>query len=142
MLVIYPTTNYDSLCSLDSANTIITNYFQASQRARWEALDDADKESLLRQSTLLIEQKVGELPSTLEINLQRATAYLANHSIGKDMTNESNTGNVKIKEITGVVKTEFFNPSEDKSNDFPDIVTSLLAVYDIRNSSSFSFNRG
>ena len=141
MLVIYPTTDYESFCSLTDANTIITNYFQASQRAGWEALDDTDKESLLRQSTLLIEQKVGELPTALETNLQRATAYLANHSIGKDMTNESNTGNVKIKEITGVVKTEYFNPSEDKSNDFPDVVISLLAKYDVSNSSSFSFNR-
>ena len=139
--IIYPTTNYDSFCLLADADIILTNYLQTSQLVAWTALSDADKQTLLRQSTLLIEQKVEELPTALEINLQRATAYLANFSIAKDMTNEDKSSNVKIKEITGIVKTEYFNPSE-QSNTFPDIVLSLLSVYDVFSSGSFSFIRG
>lgn len=140
MLTVYPTTNYDSFCALADANTILTNYMQSSQLTAWNALSDTDKEALLRQSTLLIEQKVEELPTTLESNLQKACAYLANFSIAKDMTNEDKTGNVKEKEIVGVVKTVYFNPIEE-SNTFPDIVESLLSKYNLTTSGSFVFNR-
>ena len=142
MLIEYPDLNYDTFCSLVDAETILLNYIQSSLLTDWNALSDTDKEALLRQSTLLIKQRVEVLPDTLENDLKMACAYLSNHSVSVDMTNEDGAGNVKIKEITGVVKTEWFNPKEDKSNEFPDVVESLLSGYDVVASCGFSFNRG
>ena len=51
MLTIYPNTDYDSFCALADAETILLNNIPASQRTSWDALADADKEILLRQST-------------------------------------------------------------------------------------------
>lgn len=139
-LTIYPATGWDAFVSLSDCNTILTNTVPSSQLTDWNGLSDTDKEVYIRQATMLINAKITP-PDTLEDDLKTATAYLANFSIDTDMQNENDTGNIKIKEITGVVKTEWFNPSEDKSNEFPDIVVSLISQYYTKASSSFCFKR-
>ena len=101
---------------------------------------DTDKEILLRQSTLLIKNKI-TLPDTLEGDLQLATAYLSNSSVSVEMTTPDGNENVKVKEIDGVVKTEYFTKGSD-SNSFPDLVNLLLGQYQIVSTgSSIKFNR-
>lgn len=140
-MTIYPLEDYDTFCLLADAETILTNNIPSSQRTAWDLLADVDKEILLRQSSILIETKIVK-PSTLESNLQKACAILANYSADKDMTNsDGKGGNVKVKEIDGVVRTEYFNASKD-SDSFPSIVSSLLKNYGVTTSSTFTFNRG
>lgn len=151
-LIVYPLDNYNSFCSLADAENIIRFEIPYKQRKdNWDAIADiandltADeqKEVLLRQATILIQQRVQSLPDTLEDNLKRACAYTANDSATKDMANEDGSGNIKRKKIDGAVETEFFAPKEDKSNDFSDIVEGFLKAYDINTSSSaYSFKIG
>ena len=139
-LTIYPTTDYDSFCSLADADTLITANVPAAQHAAWDLLADPNKEVQLRQATILIKNKIN-LPGTLEDDLKLACALLANSSTGEDLTDsDGKTGNVKSKEIVDVVKTEYFGRS--KSNDeFPNMVNLLLSQYQVKSSSSFSFER-
>jgi hypothetical protein len=136
-LIIYPAADYDSFCSVSDATTILDNNLLSI--SEWTALDNTNKEKLLRQATLLISTRI-KLPDTLETNLKKATAYLANYSIGKDMTNSSSDSNVKIEEIAGTIKTEYFSPNKS-DNDFPDIVDMLLSSYGIVQSGSFVMDR-
>ena len=139
-LIIFPTTDYDSFCSVTDADSLLSLNVPTAQRTLWDApLSTQEKEIYLRQATLLIKQKI-TLPDTEEDDLTLATAYLANHSIGVDMTNEDGENNIKVDEVVGVVKTEYFSPSES-SNSMPDIVLSLLTGYEATSQSSFSFNR-
>lgn len=140
-MIIYPLEDYDTFCLLADAETILINNIPSSQRTAWDLLADIDKEILLRQSSILIETKIVK-PSTLESNLQKACAILANYSADKDMLNaDGKGGNVKVKEIVGVVSTTYFNASKD-SDSFPSIVSSLLKNYGVTTSSTFTFNRG
>lgn len=139
-LIVYPSTGWDAFVSLADCNTILTNTVPSSQLVAWTALSDIDKEVYIRQSTMLINAQITP-PDTLEQDLKTATSYLSNFSIDTDMTNEDGSDNVKVKEIVGVVKTEYFTKSEDKSNEFPDIVVSLISQYYTKASSSFSFVR-
>lgn len=136
-LIIYPDENYDSFCSVTDADSILTNNMPSSQRTAWEALLEADKEIYLRQATILIKQKI-TLPDTLEDDLKTACAYLANYSIGIDMTNSTSDNNIKVDEVVGVVKTEYFSPNKS-SNSFPSIVNSLLKQYGLQSGGSFKF---
>ena len=139
-LIIYPDTGYDSFSSIADADAYLASNVPSSQRTLWEALVDADKEIYLRQSTTLIENKI-TLPDTLEENLQNACIYLANYSVGLDMLNsDGETGNIKVDEVVGVVKTEYFGASKD-SDSFPSIVDLLLADYGLVTDGSFSFER-
>lgn len=138
-LTLYPLTDYDTFCSLVDAEAIIAANIPAAQHSAWDALPDAEKEVQLRQATLLIKNKI-TLPDLLESELSMATAYLANSSVGVDMTNEDGSNDIKSKEIVGVIKTEFFGGKKD-SNSMPDMVMLLLAKYKITASSSFSFER-
>lgn len=140
-LTIYPNTDYDSFVSLADTEAILINNVPSSQLTEWNALTNTDKEILLRQSTLLIANKI-QIPTTAEVNLQRATAYLAQYSNGKIMTaNDGSTGNIKVKEIVGTVKTEYFTQGKD-SNTFPEIVDLLLKNYGATSESTFAFSRG
>lgn len=139
-LIVYPTTGYDTYCALADADTLITNNVPTANRAAWDALADADKEIELRQATLLIKNRVSTLPSTLESDLQLACALLANNSVGVNMSNDDGKSDVKVKEIVGVVKTEYFGRG-GSSNAFPDMVVMLLAQYEVSSSSEFSFER-
>ena len=140
-LIIYPTTDWDSFCDVADADLILANNVPSSQLTAWNALTTTDKEIYLRQATLLISNKI-TIPSTLESNLQKACAYLAWYSVGKDLTNnDGKTGNVKVKEIVGVVKTEYFSQGKD-SNSFPEIVDLLLKDYGAVSDGSFIFARG
>jgi len=138
-LVIYPADEYDSFCSVVDADAVIGNYLTANNATNWNDLSPTDKESLLRQSTLIIESKIDELPENMENNLKTATAYLAFYSIGKDMIDGGQSGNVKRKEIVDVVETEYFNPTKSQ-NDLPDIVATLLKKYEYK-AGGFSFVR-
>lgn len=139
MLTIYPDEGYDSFCSLSDADSLIIANIPAAQHLLWDALTDEGKEIELRQATTIIKYRI-ELPATLEEPLQLATAYLANSSVGTNMTDEDGSNDIKSKEIVDVVKTEFFGTKKD-SNALPDMVTMLLAQYDVVSSSSFTFER-
>jgi len=140
-LTIYPTDEYDSFCSLADAETLIAANIPSAQHTLWDALADSDKEILLRQSTILIKNSVTTLPATLEDDLKLACAYLANNSVGITMTDSNGKeGNVKVKEIVDVVKTEYFSAGKS-NNSFPTIVNSLLSQYGVSTSSSFKFER-
>jgi len=139
-LIVFPTDSYDSFCSVADADTLLGKNVPSTQRAAWDTpLSTSDKEIYLRQASLLIKQKI-TLPDTAEDDLTLATAYLANHSVGVNMLNEDGENNVKVDEVVGVVKTEYFSPSES-SNAMPDIVLSLLSKYEPKSSGSFSFSR-
>ncbi len=139
-LTIYPDTGYDSFCSLADADALITANVPAAQHTLWDDLTDPNKEVELRQATLLIKNKI-DLPGTLEDDLKLACALLANSSTVTDMTDaDGKTGNIKVKEIVDVVKTEYFGKS--KGNDeFPNMVNLLLSQYQVKSSSSFEFSR-
>lgn len=139
-MIIYPNTDYDTFCLVADADTILNNNVPSSQLTAWNNLTTTDKDIYLRQATLLISNKI-TIPDTLESNLKKATAYLAWYSVGKDMTTTSSDSNVKVDEVVGVVKQEFFAPSRSE-NDFPDIVTMLLSSYNVVSDGSFSFVRG
>jgi hypothetical protein len=139
MLTIYPLSDYDSFCSITDADTILTNNVPSTQRTLWDALTVVDKEIYTRQATTLIRQRI-TLPETLETDLKRATAYLANHSISKNMLDDDSSDNIKEKSIDGVVKTVYFNRGES-SNAFPSLVESLLSQYNSVSDSSFVFQR-
>jgi len=138
-LVIFPTTDYDAFVTVVNCDSLLEVNVIGTQRAAYDALSDGDKEIYIRQATTLIKHNA-ELPTTLEDDLQLATAYLVNHSVGIDMLNSDNTSNVKVKDIDGVVKTEYFSQNSD-SNSFPDIVQSLLEQYDGAVDGSFTFSR-
>jgi len=138
-LTIYPNTGYDTFCLLADAETLILNNIPSSQHATWDALLDADKEILLRQSTLIISGRI-TLPDALEDALQLATAYLANFSAGVNMVDTDGKSNIKVKDIVGVVKTEYFSRSKE-NNALPDIVEMLLKPYSIVSINSFEFSR-
>ncbi len=140
-LIVYPDTNNDAFCSLADANTLITANIPSTQRTAWEGLADPDKEIIIRQSTILLRQKI-TAPTTLEDNLKLACAYLSNHSVGIDMTKKTTSNNVKKKSIAkGAVATEFFGETQD-SNAFPSIVTALISTYGVTSGGTFSFLRG
>ena len=140
MLIVYPNTGFDTFCRLSDADALILANVPESQHLLWDDLTDQNKEVHLRQATILIKNKI-QLPGTLEDDLKLACAYLANSSVGEDITDgDGSTGNVKVKDIVGVVKTEYFGRS--KSNDeFPNLVTLLLSQYEVSSSSSFTFER-
>lgn len=139
-LTVYPTTDYDTFCSLADAETIVSDNIPSAQHTSWDDLTDENKEVELRQATILIKNKV-TVPPTLENDLKLACVYLANSSVGTVMTdNDGTTGNVKTKDIVGVVRTEYFGRSEDNDS-FPNIVNLLLSQYEVASGSSFSFER-
>jgi len=139
MLILYPNTGYDAFVSVVDCDAFLALNVIGAQRESYGLLSDTDKEIYIRQATLSIKNSV-TLPNTLENDLMRATAYLVNYSIGKDMTNSDRSSNIKSKEISGVTKTEYFTANSDV-NSFPDICQSLLKQYDVVTDGTFSFNR-
>lgn len=139
-LTVYPTTDYDTFCSLADAETLIANNVPATYHESWDLLTDDDKEVQLRQSSILIKNKVSILPTTLEDDLKLACALLANSSVGTNMSDDDGKSDIKVKEIVDVVKTEYWGRKKD-SNTMPDMVIMLLAQYEVTSSSSFSFER-
>lgn len=137
-LIIYPLDNYDSFSTVADADTIITNNVPDS--VAWLALTESKKEVYLRQATETVKGSVLCLPDTLEEDLKKATAYTANYSITTPTATDSGKGNVKIKEIVDVVKTEYFYAT--KANSLPDNVVKLLEQYCVVASDSvFCFTR-
>lgn len=139
-LIIYPTDSWDSFVTIANADTILTNNIPSTQRTLWDALTDTDKEIYLRQATELIRTKI-TLPDELEDDLQKATSYLANYSVGKDMTNDDGSGNVKVKNIAQTtIKKEYFYAGAN-SNAFPSNVTALLSQYGYGGANTFVLDR-
>ena len=138
-LILYPNTEWDAFVSVINCKELLALNVIGSQREAFDNLSDSDIEIYIRQSTTLIKNYI-TLPSTLEDDLQLATAYLVNYSVGKVMTDSDKSSNVKVKEIVDVVKTEYFSPNSDV-NSFPEIVESLLVQYDGVSDGSFIFNR-
>ena len=127
-LVIYPTDDYTSFCSIADADTLLTANLPATQHATWDDLSDANKEIYLRQATILIKPRI-TLPSTLEDDLELACAYLANYSIAIDMTNSDGKDNLQELGIDkGTIKKVWFSKGA-ASNSFPNIVQVLLGQY-------------
>ena len=140
-LIIYPDVGYDSFITVANCDIYLANNVPTSQRVKYDAITiDSDKEILIRQATTLIKSKI-TLPATLEQNLQDATAYLVNYSIGINMTNDDgSTSNLKRKRLEGVIDKEWFSPLS-AANSFPDIVDSLLKDYGVSTSGAFVLQR-
>lgn len=138
-LIIYPTEDYDAFISVVDCDTLLSSNVIGAQRALYDDLVDSDKEIYIRQATTLIKQRI-TMPETLENDLKAATAYLVNYSVGLDMTNADKSSNVKVKNIVGVISTEYFS-NGSASNAFPDVVTSFLSQYGLSARSTFSLDR-
>lgn len=126
-LIIYPSLDWNSYISLTDAEAIITDVIYDT--TKWDSLYDAQKEILLRQASLKIrlsinDPEISEAPSDLEL----ATVYLAEYSIGKNMTYNDNSNNLKRIKIDGAIEKEFFGKSSS-STAIPNIVSSLLSQY-------------
>jgi len=137
-IILYPNTDWDGFVDETTVTTILTSL--VPDLTDWNALTVEVREVYIRQATLLISQEI-TIPDALEKDLQKATAYLANYSIGKDMQEENGSELLKRKRIEGVVDKEWFAPRETKSNELPDIVERLIAQYKLSGSSSFTFTR-
>ena len=137
-LIIYDTDNWDSYISLTDAEDLVTSYI--IDTSTWDALDDTVKEKYLRQATMLIKSRITLKEGDTTDNLKLATVYLAVFSIAKDMTQSDGKDNLKIIEIDGAIKKEFFTKGKS-SNQFPDIVTQLLQEYNYTSSSTFKMER-
>jgi len=137
-IILYPNTDWDGFVDEATATAILTSL--VPDLTDWTDLTVQVREVYIRQATLLISQEI-TIPDTLEKDLQKATAYLANYSIGKDMQEENGSELLKRKRIEGVVDKEWFAPRETKSNELPDIVERLIAQYKLSGSSSFTFTR-
>jgi hypothetical protein len=139
MLIIYPTTNYDSFCSLTDANTIISLNVPTVQRSLWDAItDDLEKEIYLRQASLIIKDKITP-PNTLEDDLKKATAILANHQVGMNVTDKDDSHYIKRKKVDDL-ETEYFDMRQPDES-IPSFVVSLLKQYEVQTSGSFVFGR-
>ena len=137
-IILYPNTDWDGFVDEATATAILTSL--VPDLTDWTDLTVQVREVYIRQATLLISQEI-TIPDALEKDLQKATAYLANYSIGKDMQEENGSELLKRKRIEGVVDKEWFAPRETKSNELPDIVERLIAQYKLSGSSSFTFTR-
>ena len=140
-LIIYPSTGFDSFISASDTDDFLSKNIPSSQRTDWDSLTDvADKEIYLRQATNIIKNKI-DLPSENDVELQQATAYLANYSINKDLLNSDTSSNVKkIVLDDGTIEKEYFSPNKSE-NELPDIVVELLSKYDVESSGSFNLAR-
>ncbi len=137
-LIIYPSSGFDSFVTLADATSNLTN--NVIDITAWTALTDTKKEIYLRQATLLIKSKI-DLDLIVSVdNLELATSLLANHAVGVDITNDTNDGNIKVNEITGVIHKEYFTKGK-ASNAMPTNVTSLLSEYGFVGSSSLKILR-
>lgn len=126
-LIIYPTEDWDSYLTVADAEVLMGKHIL--DMSTWNALSDPHKEIYVRQASLLIKTKITD-PETTETpdDIELATAYLANYSVGKTMTNSDDSGNLKSKRIEGVIAKEWFSANK-ASNAFPDVVADLLAPY-------------
>lgn len=140
MIILYPLENYDGFITASDCTSYLTLNVPSSQLVDYLLLDEPSVEILIRQATTLIKSKI-TLPSTLEDNLKNACAYLVKYSVTNVMTNSDTEGNIKVDEVVGVVKTEYFSPNQ-ANNSFPDIVDSLLSSYGIVQDGTISFLRG
>ena len=93
-IILYPNTDWDGFVDETTATTILTSL--VPDLTDWTALTVEVREVYIRQATLLISQEI-TIPDTLEKDLQKATAYLANYSIGKDMQEENGSELLKKK---------------------------------------------
>ena len=139
MLIIYPTINYDSFCSLTDANTIISLNVQIVQRSLWDSItDDLEKEIYLRQASLIIKDKITP-PEILEDDLKKATAILANHQVGMNVTDKDDSHYIKRKKVDDL-ETEYFDMRQPDES-IPSFVVSLLKQYEVQTSGTFVFGR-
>jgi len=139
-LIVYPEANYDSFLGVEEADDIVVKY--ATNTRGWDNLSSEKKELYLRQSTLLIKNKINETTeSETPFNLKLAVVYLSLFSIDKDMTNEDGSSNIKVLEVDGALKKEYFTKGK-KSNSFPSIVSELLSEFGFRSAGAFRVERG
>ena len=126
MLIIYPTDLYDSFVSVSDATTLIS--LNVLDIALWAALTDAKKEILLRQATASIKARIETDMVDDTTNLELATALLANYGVSVDLTSDNQSGNIKRKNVVGVIEKEYFTKGS-KSNAYPTNVSDLLSGY-------------
>ena len=143
-LTIYPEDNFDSYVTLADADTYAPLYILDT--TNWDALSDTQKEFYLRQATYLIKPKITD-PDSLSYsetdymkNLEIATTLLAEYSINNNVLTDDESGNLKRKNITGVIDKEWFNPSAP-SNAFPAYIATLLSDYGFSGSGSLKIER-
>ena len=138
-LVLYPNTDWDSYVSIADADALLVKY--VLDNAAWTALTDAHKEFYLIQAGNLIRFRITDpLEASTPLDLQIASVILANYSIGKDMTNSDGKDNIKILDITGTLKKEYFSKGKT-SNAFPDYVSTLLSQYGFVSQSTLVLDR-
>lgn len=142
-LILYPNDNYNAFTDIAFCDTFLTENVPSSQRTAYDALLNADKEIYIRQATTLIKSKI-TLPETLEEDLQIATCYLVNYSIGIDMLN-NDTSVTGLQEKTidkGTITKKYFENAVKNTNALPDIVTEILKKYGYNSGGSFVLSRG
>lgn len=138
-IILYPTEDYNSFIEVATLKTFISENVPSAQNKITD-ISDSDLEIYIKQATRLIKSKI-TLPDTLEDDLQYATSYLVNYSIGVDMLNTDDNSNIKSISIdSGTIEKEFFSQSKSV-NSFPPIVESLLSSYNYSASGSFKFGR-
>jgi hypothetical protein len=137
-LIIYPLSGFDSFVTLEDTTSNLTN--NVIDITAWTALTETVKEIYLRQATLLIKSRI-DLDLVVSVdNLELATSLLANYAVGVDITDDTNDGNIKINEITGVIHKEYFTKGK-ASNAMPTNVVSLLSEYGFVGSGSIKILR-
>ncbi len=137
-LIIYPLSGFDSFVTLEDTTSNLTN--NVIDTTAWTALAETVKEIYLRQATLLIKSRI-DLDLVVSVdNLELATSLLANYAVGVDITDDTNDGNIKINEITGVIHKEYFTKGK-ASNAMPTNVVSLLSEYGFVGSGSIKILR-
>lgn len=142
MIILYPTEGWNSFTDIAFCDTFLSENVPSSQKTAYEALLNADKEIYIKQATTLIKQKI-TLPETLEEDLQIATCYLVNYSIGLDMLNNNDEA-TSLQEKTidkGTITKKYFKGKKRSTNSFPDIVTQILKQYGYKSSGAFEFVR-
>ena len=140
-IIKYNLEDWNGFTDVAYCDTFLTENVIGSQRTLYDALSISDKEIYIKQATILINSKI-ELPDTLEDNLQNATCYLVNYSIGVDMLNADADTNLKKLVIDkSTIEKEFFSQGRG-ANAFPPIVEMLLKDYGYVTGGSFAFARG
>jgi hypothetical protein len=73
-------------------------------------------------------------------NLELATALLANYGVSVDLTSDNQSGNIKRKNVVGVIEKEYFTKGS-KSNAYPTNVSDLLSGYGYTSGGTITIER-
>lgn len=134
MLIIYPTTDYDSFVSVVDADTIISK--NSLKNTEWTALTEAQKEVFLRIATTRILNAIDTSLLVEDVCIKNATALMAVRDLVFEISSSvnPNTGLIS-KEKVGNVEVTYFhgNPihriTGRSTNPFPKEIIPCLQKY-------------